>query len=400
MTGWYFLELANNKVQAYIHTYEDSDPARLALTAKRDQHLPIQLIAAQIKSRQLAKRKLPELYQKEGVIFPHGVPMEQCSSELTAKYKATIVTGNSLTDLTGGFGIDAFYFSKVIENVVHVEQNAELSALVKHNSTLLELPIKCIYATAEEYLSSIEEKPADTYYLDPARRDANDHRVFMLQDCQPDLTSILPEIHKRKANCLIKVSPMLDIERALTTLPNVSEIHVVSVRNECKELLFLLDSKPRNNLTYHCVNIVNEYDREEFTISNTEENTAVCKFGEVSTYLYEPNASIMKASLFNSLAKRFDLVKLHRNSHLYTSDLFIEDFPGRAFRVIKKMALSKKSVRSEIPTLKANLTVRNYPMTVAQIRKQIGLKEGGDDYIFATTLITGEITGVLCEKIV
>ncbi|WP_109832522.1 THUMP-like domain-containing protein [Reichenbachiella versicolor] len=390
-------ELRRQDIQSFIKKHEKEDPVSLVLSASKFPSLPIQLIAAQIKSRQKAITKLPSLYKIPDVIFPHGVSMEQCSSEATARYKAQLVEErDSLTDLSGGFGIDTYFFSQRVKKTIHVEKNPELSQLALSNYKALNAEITCIHNSAENYLKN-EKTAAKVYYIDPARRDENNKKVFALSDCQPDLTKILPEIEKRNAKLIVKLSPMLDIEQAMNQLNSVNEIHTVSVDNECKELLFIITKEPRP-VTFHTINLLKNGGTQLFLFSKKEEEE-VPSFSMPSNYLYEPNASIMKAGGFNSISNKLGLTKLHRNSHLYSSPEIIPNFPGRSFKILKQIALNKKKLKAEIPSMKANLTVRNYPQDVSNIRKKTGLKEGGQLYIFATTLMDGTNTGILCEKI-
>ncbi|WP_420582470.1 class I SAM-dependent methyltransferase [Reichenbachiella sp.] len=389
--------LSPKVVREFIHTHMNDDPVTLVLQSKKYPDLPIREIAAQIQSRKKAQAKLPEWYEQDDIIFPHGISMEQCSSEETAKYKASLVQGNSVVDLTGGFGIDLYYLSQQFEQAIYIEQNKELVDLADHNFTVLEAEnIDRVNTTAEQYLT-IEETPADAYYIDPARRDESNQKVFQIEDCTPDLNLILPQLLDRKAQVLIKLSPLLDVRRALEVLPNVKELHVVSVKNECKELLFKIEPGYEGAVKRIAANLVNG-NRSLFEFEEADEGM-LPTFSQPLEFLYEPNASILKAGGFNAISNAFILNKLHRNSHLYTSNERRDNFPGRTFKIVAQTVVNKKKLKAYLPQGKANITVRNYPLTVKEIRKKTGIREGGDVYLFATTLIDSSLVVLVCEKV-
>lgn len=390
-------QLKRPDVQAFIKAHENDDPAALVLASAKYPDLPIKLIANQIKARKKAKTKLPEFYNAEGLIYPQGVSLEQSSSEQTAKYKAGLIEGTSLTDLTGGFGIDSFYFSKVFDQLNYVEQNQELAMVVRHNFGLLEAKNISVNNQASETYLQNQKEVTEWYFLDPARRDDANQKVFQIEDCTPDLNMILPKLIELGKQVLIKLSPMLDIHLALEQLPNVKEVHVVSVNNECKELLFWIDPNHTGEMNVRTVNLKGE-EVQTFDFVWGQEPSTVPDFSFPENYLYEPNASIMKAGGVNTIAKAFGIKKLHRNSHLYTSEILVESFPGRAFEIKEVTVLNKKKLKSVLPNWKANITVRNYPESVADIRKKMKIKEGGDVYLFATTLMDGEVKVLVCEK--
>lgn len=390
-------ELRRPDVRAFILAHENDDPAALALQAKKHPDLPIPLIAAQIQLRQKAKSKLPDYYQSTEIIYPLGVSLEQSSSQVTAKYKSQLINGHRITDLTAGFGVDTYWFSKSFQHVHHVENNELISQLAQesHNSLNSE-NISHFNLSAEEYLR-LEKSPSDYYYIDPARRDARNNRVFSIKECLPDITSIIPTILAKKSKVLVKLSPMLDIRQALQELTNIKEVQVIAVRNECKELLLLIEPNCAAAPHMVAVNISSDkIDRFEFSLVDEKYHPT---FSEPLTYLYEPNAAIMKAGGFNAVARQYGLNKLNRNSHLYTSETIIDGFPGRVFVIDRKLAISKKEIKMHIPSGKANIAVRNYPLTVADIRKKTKIKEGGDVYLFATTLADGKPSVLLCNKL-
>ncbi|SMD34143.1 Methyltransferase domain-containing protein [Reichenbachiella faecimaris] len=389
--------LSSSKVKEFIQTHLNDDPVALVLQSKKYPELPIREIVAQIQSRKKAQTKLPEWFAHEEVIFPHGVSMEQCSSEETAKYKAGLVRGKSVSDLTGGFGIDLFYLSQQFEKAHYIEKSQELVELANHNFENLKAKnIELVNTSAEEYLTK-ETESADLYFIDPARRDETNQKVFQIEDCTPDLNLIIPLLLKRKAEVLIKLSPLLDIRLALEVLSNVKEVHVVSVKNECKELLFLIAPSHQGSAERIAVNLTKD-QKETFVFSDAQEEV-VPQFSLPLDFLYEPNASIMKAGGFNAVSHAFNIKKLNRNSHLYTSDAVVKNFPGRTFKIIDQTVLNKKKLKPFLPQSKANITVRNYPMTVKEIRKKTGIREGGEVYLFATTLMDGGLAVLVCEKL-
>ena len=390
-------ELSQSEVKIFIKEHENDDPADLVLKYAGDKSLPISLIADQIRARKKAKSKAPFLYQNPEIIFPKGASLEQSSSQATAQYKADLIQGTSLTDLTGGFGIDTYFFAKKCKKVIHVEPNKDLSRLVKHNFKILGIQnVGFKNESAENHLEN-ETNSSDCYFIDPSRRGDQNQRVFHLEDCSPNLENLLPNLHRRTANILIKLSPFIDIRQALSQIPRVSEVHVLSVRNECKEVLFKSNPNFDQEPKYFAIDI-NQGDIFSFQFDQSEEVKPV-SYGLPECHLYEPNSSIMKAGGFNSVANKYALKKLHRNSHLYTSDELVSDFPGRKFRITKQVSLSRKKLQQSIPTNKVNITVRNFPETVAEIRKRTGLKEGGEFYLFATTLMDESLVGLLCTKV-
>jgi 16S rRNA G966 N2-methylase RsmD len=385
------------EVQQFIQDHLQDDPAELALQSSKYPDLPIKEIAHQIKCYQNAKVKLPAFAAKKGIIYPPGVSLEQSSSEATARYKAGLVHGNSLTDLTAGFGVDVYYFAQRIEKVIGIEKNPDLIHVVQHNLDELHCA-NVVYGKgdATKYLQS-ESTVSDIYYLDPARRDDANQKVHQIEDCRPNLLELLPIIMDIKATAWIKLSPLLDIHQALEKLRHVSEVHVVSVENECKELLFCCKPEFEGESEIIAVNL--KKDKEEKISFSYEEEKETCSFAEPKKYLYEPNASIMKAGGFHSVARDYGLAKLHRNSHLYTSEGLVTDFPGRTFEIKATTVLNKKKLKEFLPDGKANITVRNYPNTVKEIRKKTAIKDGGWVYLFATTLMNGNPKVLVCEKL-
>lgn len=387
----------------FILENEQTDVRELALRIdkKKSSDLDSDFLLKQIAGRQIARRKIPSWYANDAIIYPVHLSLEQASSEATAVYKASLIPRSSgrFVDLTGGLGVDFAFLSKQFGDSTYVEQNVELCEIAKHNFRTLELQnTTVIHGKGEEYVESIDF--AACIYLDPARRDDAGRKVVSIEDCTPDLSKLQNQLIGKSKLVLVKYSPMLDISRALQQLENVAELHVVSVDNECRELLFLL-VKDAELQVVTTINMKNNGIIEEFKFSMQEEKDCDIFYADrISRYLYEPNASVLKAGAFKTVSKRFNLHKLHKSSHLYTSDELKIDFPGRVFEVRGWFVANRRNIRSFVSQIgKANIAVRNYPMSVAEIRKKTGLKDGGDVYLFATTISTGEKVWAVCRKV-
>ena len=382
----------------FIRTHQQEDVKKLALQTKHHPHVDMPAALTQIAGRQIAATKLPTWYAVDGIVYPPHLSMEQCSSELTARYKAALVSGDSLADLTGGFGIDCSFLAEQFKQVDYVERQEILCEIASHNFPLLGLnQIRVNHADGVEFLQQLSQ--TDCIFLDPARRDKNGGKTVSVADCEPDAGALEPLLLTKARQVLLKLSPMLDISLALQALPHTTAVHIVSVSNECKETLLMLGPEVPQHIPIYCANLTNER-QDVFQFDREEEAEAVCSYtSEVGRYLYEPNASLLKAGAYRILAQRFNLNKLHPNSHLYTSDQLAADFPGRIFETTGTCSLNKKELKSALGELpKANLTVRNFPASVAELRKRIKLKEGGDTYIFATTLADETKKLIICKK--
>lgn len=395
-----FAHLLTPEVQQFIQQHQAADASQLALRANQYPGLPVAEIARQIQARQKAQTKLPSWYATERILFPPALSLEQSSSEQTARYKASLVAGDTLVDLTGGFGVDAFAFASRFEHVIHVERHAELSALAAHNFRELGLTnITCLHEEAGEFLKQMSEK-VDCLYLDPARRDKANGKVYRLTDCDPDVLKWLPVLLEKANQVLLKTSPMLDIGLAIGQLKQVRAVTVLAVDNECKEVLYQLSAGPPREPILKAVNLLKGARVVEFSFTRPEEQEAEVTFSEPLTYLYEPNAALLKAGAFKVVAKRFGLYKLHQHTHLYTSQTLRLDFPGRVFQCLSVHKLDKKTLMDHLPEGKAHLTVRNFPASVADIRRQTGIREGGDYYLFATTDLHNRKIVIITKKAV
>ena len=376
-----------------------ADVRSLALQAKKYPQVDMAMAVVQIAGRQIAEAKVPSWYHTEGLLYPKHLSMEQCSSEATAIYKAGLVEGDSFADLTGGFGIDCSFLSRKFKQADYVERQAELCELAKHNFPLLGLSIGVHNEDGVEYLKQMQ--PVDCLFLDPARRDGHGGKTVAIADCEPDVSALEDLLVEKARKVMVKLSPMLDLSLALKHLKYVREVHIVSVNNECKELLLILQKESASSdITIHCEHIVNASEHQSFSFTQEQERTSDCPLAtEVGAYLYEPNASILKAGAYRSLTQTYACKKLHASSHLYTSEQFIEDFPGRRFRVEAVSGFGKKELKDFLQGMeKANLTIRNFPSSVADLRKRLKLKEGGEDYLFATTLADESKVIIKCRK--
>ncbi len=386
--------ILHTHIQYFINQNLRSDLSKLLFKGSPFQGITIQELAGQIESKRKSKNKLPTWYASKQIYYPHKLNIEQTSSEVTARYKAGLISGKTLIDLTGGFGVDSYAFAKQFQKVIHCELNTELSTIVQHNFKVLKATtIKCIAQDGIAYLQQTEQR-YDWVYIDPSRRSSSKQRVFLLKDCLPDIPQNLDILFRFSNQIMVKASPLLDISRAIDELTSVKEVHVVAVQNEVKELLFILKKQYLGNITIKTVNILKD-TKQRFEATFKHESKA--RFSLPKTYLYEPNAAILKAGLFNEVSHQLNIYKLHLNSHLYTLDNCI-DFPGRRFNILQVLPYKFKQFKKIFRNPKANITVRNFPETVAQIRKKTNLKEGGDTYLFFTTDMNGERIILICEK--
>ena len=383
----------------FIEENARADVRSLALQAKKYPSVDMAMAVVQIAGRQMAEMKVPTWYRTEGLLYPKHLSMEQCSSEATAVYKASLVGGDTFADLTGGFGIDCSFMSRRFGQADYVERQTELCELAGHNFPLLGLNIRVHNEDGVEYLKQMQ--PVDCLFLDPARRDNHGGKTVAISDCEPDVSALEDLLVEKAKKVMVKLSPMLDLSLALKDLKYVSEVHIVSTDNECKELLLILQKTPiSSEISIHCINMVRA-DCQKYTFTQEQERTSGCPLAsEVETFLYEPNASILKAGAYRSLTQAYAVKKLHPSSHLYVSPHFIGDFPGRKFRVEGVSGFGKKELKTFLQGLEqANLTIRNFPSSVAELRKRLKLKEGGEDYLFATTLAGESKVLIKCKKV-
>ncbi|MEX6625694.1 THUMP-like domain-containing protein [Tenacibaculum salmonis] len=388
--------ILHKEPQEFIDNNLNSDITKLILKGSPFDTISIQELSNQIISKQKSKTKLPTWFNKKNIYYPAKISIEQTSSEATAIYKSNLVSGKLLIDITGGFGIDTFYFSKKFDKVIHAEINENLSKIVTHNYKKLEVNnIETIAVNGLDYLKKSSQK-FDCIYIDPSRRDEIKGKVFLLKDCLPNVPENLDFLFEKSDTILIKNSPMLDIKATLNELKFVKEIHVVAVNNEVKELLFLLCKKSNVIIEIKTINILKcNTQRFNFYLES------ICKKRYLSpvNFLYEPNSAILKSGGFNQVSNSYDVYKLHQHSHLYTSEKVVSDFPGRTFKIIQVYPYNKKKIKKVLTMLKANITTRNFPKSVTQIRTETKLKDGGDTYLFFTTNSDNELIVIQCSKI-
>ena len=435
----------NQATQDFIRQHQDDDVRQLAFLGSKYPEVDMPFALDQIRGRKMARVKLPRWASLEGIIYPPHISMEQCSSESTALYKAELAarllglpassSGTEMkaeneiefVDLTGGFGVDFSYIAaRLGVKSMYVERQAHLCEAAKENFGRLGLknaivkngdgievlhsflPKKDDAASADDSLGIIYDQPLSLLktklglkiiFVDPARRDDAGNKVVSLKDCTPDVTVLQEEMLSKADYVIIKLSPMLDWHRAISELSHVREVHIISVNNECKELLLVLSARNMGeNLRIYCINDAQSFVCDELDMESSQVKIAPSTLEEMQ-YLYEPNASLMKAGCFGILSDRYDARMLSKNSHLFVSQAPIEAFPGRSFRIIAVSSFNKKELKRHLSGItKANIATRNFPLSVAELRKRLKLKDGGETYIFATTLSDESHVLVITEK--
>jgi 16S rRNA G966 N2-methylase RsmD len=380
--------LIRKEVQDFILAHEQEDEKKLVLKHRMILEVPSSIIAEQIVGRRKAKSKLPLYYNTPNIVYPPGLNLEQSSSEKTAELKATSLNfilgpNKIIADLTGGFGVDSFFMSRVCKEVIYAEPNDSLLQFAKHNhATLGATNIQHHNTTAENFLSSFSGK-VDCIFIDPSRRNKASQKVFKLSDCEPDVPGLLSEIFQRSNCLLIKTSPLLDLQQGIKELKSVEKVWVVSVDNECKELLFFCRKDFVGEPRLVAVNLQEGHENFEFSLA--EEKNTISKFSGPLSYLYEPNASILKAGAFKMIGEKYSLFKAHPSTHLYTSTDLIQNFPGRIFKIICAVKPDPKVLHEILPDGKANVITRNYPLTPQELKKKTKLKDGGEGYLLGFT---------------
>ena len=379
-----FSKLISSDIQNYINQNLNSDLTKLLLKKSPFPDVSMQEIVQQIKGRKTAEKKFPFL-TKEGIVFPPNLNLEQASSQSTAEYKAQNLTGKSFLDLTCGFGIDAYFLSKNFDEVTLIEQNSELISIVENNWKTLGSKANFINENLEKFLENSQQK-FDVIYLDPARRDQQNKKKFLLEDLSPNLLEIEEKLHSISDKIIVKLSPLIDISYLISELKNITEIQIIAVRNEVKELVLIIENNQLTDnqqpTTIKCINL--ESNDPEFSFNLDDEKSANSEFSESSNFLYIPNNSILKAGAFNIISEKFGLKKLHPNTHFYTSEHKIEDFPGRVLEIEKIDAKDLKKGE------KYNLVSKNYPLKPEEIKKKYKLNDGGNHYLIFTQSIYGK----------
>ena len=393
-------EAQTTALKKFVEQHLHANLAQLALKKNLVSGLENRFVLNQIYGAKKAKTKLPFLFNTPKVLYPAKVSVEQSTSQRVAEWKAQLISGASLLDMTGGFGVDSFFFSKQVAKVVYIEAQSDLFQVVQHNLQLLKATtIETLNTNSTDFLKNTKEH-FDWIYLDPARRDSQGNRKIGLADYLPNILEIKTLLFQKGRKILLKTSPMLDIQQAVQQLGTVSKIWIIAVQNEVKELLFLLDATTdisTKRPLLECVNLkkeTGEFIYQPSSIANKELNYALPK-----KYLYEPNAAILKAGLFKEIAIDFGLDKLHPNTHLYTSDSLIEEFPGRIFICEATLAYQRKLIAPYLKNQQANIATRNFPYTVAQMKKKLKIKDGGVSCLFGVRLIDETLKILVCRKV-
>ncbi|MEZ7505286.1 class I SAM-dependent methyltransferase [Flavobacterium sp. Arc2] len=389
------LNILNSEIQGFIDSNTGVSIAKLALQKNPFPEVEWVSILNQIEAKTKAKDKLANWFNTKKIIYPSKISIEQTSSEKTALYKSTIVSGNSLIDLTGGFGVDDYYFSKRINTVAHCEINVQLSKIVAHNYIQLDVDnVVCHAGDSLNTLKSLNQK-WDWIYIDPSRRNDAKGKVFMLKDCLPNVPENLDTYFENSEAILIKTAPLLDISAGILELQNVKVIHIVALENDVKELLWELHKDYRGKIEVKTVNILKE-KTETFNFV-WDDQSQLANYSTPQSYLYEPNSAIMKSGGFDEISTFYGLNKLHKHSHLYTSPNLIS-FPGRVFNIEHCIPYNKLEMKTFLQNKKGNITTRNFPDTVENIRKKWKIKDGGNVYCFFTTDENNNKIVLICNK--
>lgn len=391
----YILE---NKVQEYIISNTKLDPYSIALKKSPFTNISSTELAAQIDGRQRALKKLPTWAYTPNIYFPDKINIEQCSSEHTALIKQSLIKkGSKVVDVTGGFSVDSCYMAQEAEYVIHCELNENLSNIVKHNAKTLGVHnLKPIFTDGVKYIESLEDNSIDYIYIDPSRR-VNHSKVFLLEDCEPNIIELQHIFFSKSKNILCKLSPLMDINSALQKLKHVKSVYIISVDGDCKELIFFQERNYSGQVNLNSIRLYSD-KIQLFTFTLEQEKNAIAKNSEPLKYLYDPDVSITKAGAFKSIADKFNLYKLHAHTHLYTSNDQVDNFPGRAFNIDKILTLSEfKKLKI---SFNANVATKNFPLKVDQVRKKFKIKDGGNTYLFFTTDHLENLIVIYCSKIV
>ena len=383
--------LLSDPAQQFISENLNKDPVQLMLAGKGVPGISLKHLVQQIKSRKIAREKLPEWFNTTGLVYGPSKSLEQSSSEITARYKSQLVSGEELLDLTGGLGVDNYYLSKNFGKVFYVEPDPWLCTIADNNFKALGAPgTQVINQSAEEYIKHLHRlhRNIDCVFIDPDRR-PSEMRHHIMDQFQPNVIDLLPQLWPHTRMILLKLSTMQDIKSTVHALGNVEQVHVVSVDNECKELLFLLRNGYQGVIDYTGVNFTSS-GQQQVSFSEAAFNQTA-EYGDPNGYLYQPNSSLMKLGAYGYLGDKYGIEKLHPNTHLYSSKKLIADFPGRIFQIQWTIPYKAKKVGSLVTSGKANVAARNFPLDVKTIRKQCRLEDGGDDYLFFTTGRSGQL---------
>ncbi len=385
--------ILDREIQDFIINYSNPS-SKLAFAGSPFIQVTVQELIQQIESRRKIKVKLPTWYKNDLIYYPPKLNLEQTSSELTAKYKASLISGDSLADITGGFGVDSYYFSEKVNSVDYFEINKELSKIAKHNFNILgNSNVQCFDKSG---LDVVLKKKYEVIYADPSRRHDRKGKVYLLEDCEPNIPKNVDQLLDQCGILMLKTSPMLDISAGLSELSCVYQIHIVAVNNEVRELIWLLKKDSDGHPDVYTINLKNNSSE---TFNFKWDAKAETSYNDPIKYLYEPNAAILKSGAFSLLSEEFKVEKLHKHSHLYTSNT-IQNFPGRRFIIEQVVTYSKSEIRKNINFKTANITTRNFPESVASLRKKWKINEGGNRYLFFTTIANEKKVVIICSKVI
>ncbi len=388
--------MLNTGIQDFIQKNINADISSVALQKWSFNGVTKQEVLEQLESKQKCKNKLPTWFSKSNIYYPPKLSIEQTSSEATAQFKAALVSGKSLLDATGGFGVDSYYFSNQFSEVIYCEANLHLAEIAEHNFNVLGVKnVSCIKQNSLEYLKNTSSN-FDVIYIDPSRRSKTKERVFLLEDCEPDVLANTTIFLKKATKVIIKTAPLLDIKEGINKLKHVESVYVIALKNEVKELLWILSNNTPEHVTIHAVQLQQNATPKTFAFTLLNEAQYTPEYSQPQTYLYEPNAAILKAGAFNSIAISYKLNKLHKHSHLYTSNIIQTDFPGRIFKILDVLEYKKKNLK-QLPK-QANITTRNFPERADVLKKKLKIKDGGSNYLFFTTNANNQKIVVICQK--
>ncbi|MDR2384480.1 MAG: class I SAM-dependent methyltransferase [Tannerella sp.] len=401
----------NESLKKIIAEHLNDDVNQLILNHSRFKNIDIKFAAQQIEARKIIKHKLPDWRKNYNLIFPSTLAAEQCSSQRTALYKQRFVNRNdTIYDMTGGLGVDAFYFSQKAEKVVYMEHNKHYCEAAINNFHALNVDnIDILNICCTQLLKPHSPPPAlhpqsspqkPVLYIDPSRRKDNNKRVYDLKDCEPDLTDIWTDLQKISSKIIVKLSPMIDITHVVRQLSGIVEIHIVSIRNDCKEIIVIAEQSSNRTIKISCINCLHDDTEETFVFTPDKEKTASVHFAsDVKKYLCEPNASVLKAGAYKYVAAHFNIEKLHPGCHLYTSDRLIEHFPGRIFETLEIYPFNNHTCKTLSKSItNANITVRNFPLSAEELRKKLKINDGGDIYLFAGIMSDDKKILIQCRK--
>lgn len=388
--------ILDTDIQDFINKNINADISRLSLSKSPFPSVSSKELAEQIDSKRRAEYKLPLWFNTSGIYYPLKISIEQTSSEIAARYKADLIRGEKVIDLTGGFGVDSYFFSKKEKDVTHCEINKELSEISQHNAQVLGADIQFVNADGLEYLR-ISGQTFDTIYVDPSRR-KNERKIFLLKDCEPDVPGNMDLFLKKSDRIIIKTAPLLDLQSTISELKQVSEVHVISIKNECKEIVWIIDKNDSKTDPPIICAALNEHKTKIYRFRLSEEKEfRITDFSDPLTFVYEPDVALLKAGCFKLISRDFGLGKLHQHTHLYTSGKLNSNFIGRSFKL--KKTWNYGAFMKENTVQKANIICRNFPLSPETLRKKLKINDGGEEYLLFCTGRKNELLVLNCERL-